>query len=70
MNLLISACLLGIECRYCGTGLFNSAVYNLKEQHNLIPVCPEQLGGLTTPRNPVEIRDNKAIDEEENEYTS
>jgi uncharacterized protein YbbK (DUF523 family) len=70
MNLLVSACLLGVECRYCGTGLFNSAVYQLKEQHNLIPVCPEQLGGLTTPRNPVEIRDNLAIDEEENEYTT
>lgn len=70
MNILVSACLLGVDCRYCGTGLYNEQVYDLKKKHNLIPICPEQLGGLTTPRNPVEIVNGKAIDKENNDYTT
>ena len=70
MNILVSACLLGVDCRYCGTGLFNEAVYKLKNNHNLIPVCPEQLGGLTTPRNPVELVNGQAVDKEHNDYTA
>lgn len=69
MNILVSACLLGVECRYSGDGLFNADVYKLKEKHNLIPVCPEQLGGLPTPRNPVEIKKGKVYDKNENEFT-
>lgn len=69
MNILVSACLLGVDCRYCGTGLYNEAVSKLRNNHNLIPVCPEQLGGLTTPRIPVELKDGKAIDKEKNEVT-
>jgi DNA-binding beta-propeller fold protein YncE len=68
MNIIVSACLLGVDCRYCGTGVFNNKVTKLKEKHNLIPVCPEQLGGLSTPRNPVEIVDGKAVDKEGNIY--
>ncbi|QHQ59592.1 DUF523 domain-containing protein [Anaerocolumna sedimenticola] len=69
MNILVSACLLGVDCRYCGTGLFNEAVYQLKGQYNLIPVCPEQLGGLTTPRNPVELVNGQAVDQNQNDFT-
>jgi uncharacterized protein YbbK (DUF523 family) len=69
MNILVSACLLGTECRYNGKGFLNPAIYQLCEKHNLIPICPEQLGGLPTPRNPVEITDGKALDKEGNEYT-
>lgn len=69
MNILVSACLLGVDCRYCGTGLFNEAVYKLRNNHNLIPVCPEQLGGLATPRNPVELVDGLAVDKEHNDFT-
>ena len=53
-NLLISACLLGVRCRYDGESCPNLAVEALMERYNLIPVCPEQLGGLTTPRSPSE----------------
>ncbi len=70
MNLLVSACLLGVNCRYCGNGLFNEAVYKLKNDHNLIPVCPEQLGGLTTPRNPVELINGQAVDKDHNNFTA
>lgn len=69
MNILVSACLLGVDCRYCGTGVFNDKVTKLREKHNLIPVCPEQLGGLSTPRNPVEIVDGKAVDKEGKDFT-
>lgn len=70
MNILVSACLLGVDCRYCGTGLFHEAVCKLKNNHNLIPVCPEQLGGLTTPRNPVELVKGRAVDKENNDVTA
>lgn len=64
MNILVSACLLGIDCRYCGDGKFSEEVYKLKDKHNLIPVCPEQLGGLTTPRTPAEIVDGRVVTKE------
>ena len=69
-NILVSACLLGVDCRYCGTGLFNEKVYRLKDNYNLIPVCPEQLGGLTTPRNPVELVKGQAVDLNQNDFTA
>lgn len=53
-NLLISACLLGVRCRYDGEGQPTLAVEALMERYHLIPVCPEQLGGLPTPRMPCE----------------
>lgn len=61
MNLLVSACLLGAECRYCASGCPNAAVQNLIGRHRLIPVCPEQLGGLPTPREPVELMRGRAM---------
>ena len=61
MKLLCSACLLGVSCRYDGTGKPSQNVAALLENHELIPVCPEQLGGLPTPRTPCEIRDSHVI---------
>lgn len=55
MNILVSACLLGLPCRYDGEGKASEAVCRLSAEHTLIPVCPEQLGGLPTPRPPSEI---------------
>lgn len=55
MKILVSACLLGEPCRYDGKSKPNEAVISLKEKHTLIPVCPEALGGLKTPRIPAEI---------------
>ena len=57
MNILISACLLGAPCRYDGTGKLEPALERLRAQgHTLVPVCPEVLGGLPTPRPPAERR--------------
>ena len=54
MTILVSACLLGCPCRYDGKSKPNAAVLSLMEEHTLIPVCPEQMGGLATPRVPAE----------------
>lgn len=61
MKILVSACLLGVECRYNGKGELKKDIEMLLKEHELIPVCPEQLGGLATPRDPAEIQDNKII---------
>ena len=53
-NILVSACLLGIGCRYDGKHKANSEVMRLAEKYTLIPVCPEIYGGLPTPRVPSE----------------
>ena len=61
--LIVSACLLGEPCRYDGKALPNAAVCALAKTHRLIPVCPEQLGGLPTPRTPAEIQpDGRIVD--------
>ena len=45
MNILVSACLLGVACRYDGNSKGVEKIKNLTEKYNLIPICPEQLGG-------------------------
>ena len=50
MKILVSACLLGCACRYDGKSVPNEGVLALLDKHTLIPVCPELLGGLPTPR--------------------
>lgn len=54
--LLVSACLLGVPCRYDGRAKPCAAVQALAGEFALVPVCPEQLGGLSTPRPPAERR--------------
>ncbi|MHA1125497.1 MAG: DUF523 domain-containing protein [Candidatus Heimdallarchaeota archaeon] len=48
--LLVSACLLGVNCTYNEEIRKNDGVLKLAEKYHLIPICPEQLGGLSTPR--------------------
>ncbi len=54
-NILVSACLLGYACRYDGKSKPCERVITLKDTYNLIPICPEVMGGLPTPRIPSEI---------------
>ena len=62
MNILVSACLLGVCCTYRATAKEQEAVLNLLEEgHTLIPVCPEQLGGLPTPRPASERKGDKVV---------
>ena len=60
-NLLISACLLGVQCRYDGGSKPVMPTVALMEQYHLIPICPEQLGGLPTPREPSERRADTVV---------
>lgn len=55
MKIMVSACLLGIDCKYDGGNNRTDWVRCLAEKHELIPVCPETLGGLSAPRLPCEI---------------
>ena len=63
MKLLISACLLGCRCRYDGASKPLPWIAALAERHTLVPVCPEQLGGLSTPRPPAERRGEYVVTE-------
>ena len=53
---MISACLLGIPCRYDGQHSSCSDLINFLGSINFIPFCPEQMGGLPTPRSPADIK--------------
>jgi len=59
---IISACLCGINCRYDGQVQQNSSIVELLRKNFCIPVCPEQLGGLSTPRNPSCISNGDGFD--------
>lgn len=55
MKILVSACLLGKNCKYNGGNNDSEKVHRFLEGHEVIPVCPEVLGGLPVPRYPAEI---------------
>ena len=61
MKILISACLLGVRCRYDGASKPHPLAEMLAEKHTLIPVCPEQMGGLATPRPPAERQGDRVV---------
>ena len=57
MKIMVSACLAGENCKYNGGNNKNEELIQLLAGHTVIPVCPEMMGGLSTPREPCEIRD-------------
>ncbi|MCC8026495.1 MAG: DUF523 domain-containing protein [Clostridium sp.] len=69
MNILVSACLLGVECRYNGKGVLEPELKKLMGKHHLIPVCPEIMGGLATPRTPAERRSGRVITKDGTDVT-
>lgn len=60
--ILVSACLLGVNCKYNGGHNLRPEIVKYKNSGLLVPVCPEELGGLPTPRNPAQF-DRAAGDE-------
>ena len=54
--ILISACLVGLNCKYNGKNNYDEKALQLVKNGEAIPICPEQLGGLSTPRNSAEIK--------------
>lgn len=59
--ILVSACLLGLATRYDGGHKLEEALLPLLQAGRLLPVCPEQLGGLATPRQPYERRGPRVV---------
>lgn len=59
--ILVSACLAGEACRYDGSAAAHPAVLELVRQGRALPVCPEVLAGLPTPRPPMEIRAGRVV---------
>ncbi|MBO5184158.1 MAG: DUF523 domain-containing protein [Clostridia bacterium] len=66
----VSACLCGFPCRYDGKSKPDERIKALYEEGRALPVCPEKLGGLTTPRTPCEIIDGKVISSDGEDRTS
>ena len=71
MKIMVSACLAGENCKYNGSNNRNEKVLQLMTGNEVIKVCPEQMGGLPTPRVPSEIcngvvtaRDGRIVDQE------
>lgn len=69
MKILVSACLLGENCKYNGGNNRNESVINLAKEHTLVPICPECFAGLTIPRVPSEIRDGKVYSKNGDDLT-
>ncbi len=72
MHILVSWCLLGEPCRYDGRSVPAEGLETLRRAgHTLIPVCPEVLGGLPTPRPPAELQpDGRVINREGEDVTA
>ena len=69
MKIAVSACLLGHNCKYSGGNNRSQKVLDYIAGHEVIPVCPEVAGGLSTPRVPVELKDGRAINREGEDVT-
>ena len=71
-KLLISACLIGKNCKYSGgsNALQEEQLRQLQLCYELIPVCPEQMGGLPTPRTPAERRGEQVINRDGRDVTA
>lgn len=61
MKILVSACLLGTNCKYNGGNNYSPQVAAFLEGKEIIPICPEVMAGLGVPRTPIEIANGKLI---------
>ena len=68
--IIVSACLAGVKCRYDGKDNATNNVIEMVKKGIAIPICPEQLGGLQTPRIPAEIYEEKVINKKGENVTS
>ena len=67
-KVLVSSCLLGVNCKYNGGNNYNSAVVRFLKDKDVIPLCPELSAGLGCPRKPIEIVDGILKDKEGNSF--
>ena len=66
MKIMVSACLLGENCKYNGGNNYNQRIVDFLQGREIIAVCPERLAGLGIPRTPIELRDGVMYDEDGN----
>jgi uncharacterized protein YbbK (DUF523 family) len=69
-TLLVSACLLGVECNHEGGHSRRPSVQALAESYHLVPVCPEVCGGLSTPRAAAERRGDRVVNADGTDVTA
>ena len=69
MKILVSACLLGQNCKYSGGNNYNKDVVALGKKFELVPICPEVFGGLDTPRSPSEIIGDRVMNKDGEDVT-
>lgn len=62
MKILVSACLLGENCKYNGGNNYNAAVAEFVKDKDVLPICPEMMAGMGCPRTPIEIVDGVLMD--------
>ena len=68
-KIAVSACLLGDNCKYNGKNNYNEEIEHLLKDKEVYKICPEILTGLSIPRKPVEIKDNKVITQDNEDMT-
>ena len=68
-KILVSACLLGLNCKYDGDNNYSGEVDEFLKEYEIIPICPEIMGGLPTPRTPSERLGNKVITKDGRDVT-
>ncbi len=64
MKVLVSACIMGENCKYNGGNNYNPAVASFLSDKEIIMICPEMLAGMGAPRNCAEIVNGKVVDSE------
>lgn len=69
MKILVSACLLGVNCKYDGGNNYSAKLEKFLTGLEVVPVCPEVLGGLPTPRPPAELVEGRVLDAEGRDVT-
>ena len=69
-KILVSACLLGVNCKYNGGNNYNEKVMEYLKDKEIIPICPEIMGGLPTPRIASEIIGDRVVNKEGQDVTS
>ena len=66
MKILVSACLLGENCKYNGGNNYNAAVAEYVQGKDILTICPEMMAGMGCPRTPIEIVDSVLMDRDGN----
>ncbi len=68
-KILVSACLLGVNCKYDGGNNSSKEIDEFLKDYEIIPICPEIMGGLPTPRLAAEAKGNRVINTEGQDVT-